>query len=204
MKIIDFFRFLFKMTISKSQLRRDIDGLRKDTALLKDMLIPFNAEEMELLSLKQSNVSKKKGFSKVSKGIFNTIYFEPLISYGIKTYSNRQKLILISSTSDEFVYLSNDSIMHVYMNGTEAGVLTADGKFYNIKKKLLAAIDGNDQLHEHTVWINGKDMGYISNPRYVSKSIPRAFNLLKEMTIDERNIFLCLTLINLVEEAQLK
>lgn len=90
------------------------------------------------------------------------------------------------------------------MNGTEAGVLTADGKFYNIKKKLLAAIDGNDQLHEHTVWINGKDMGYISNPRYVSKSIPRAFNLLKEMTIDERNIFLCLTLINLVEEAQLK
>ena len=95
MKVVDFLRFLFKMTISKSQLLRDIDTLRNEISDLKKMLIPFNSEEMELLSLNQSNVSKRKRFSTVTKGIFNTIYYEPLIAYGIKNYSNNQKLILI-------------------------------------------------------------------------------------------------------------
>ena len=203
MKVVDFLRFLFKMTISKSQLLRDIDTLRNEISDLKKMLIPFNGEEMELLSLNQSNVSKRKRFSTVTKGIFNTIYYEPLIAYGIKNYSNNQKLILICSTSDEFVYLSKGNTTHVFMNDTEAGVLTSDGKFYSIKNKLLALIDGADQLQSHTVWIQGKDMGYINNPRFVSKSIPRAYNLLKNMSQEEQNIFLCLTLVNLVEEAQL-
>lgn len=203
MKVVDFLRFLFKMTISKSQLLRDIDTLRNEISDLKKMLIPFNGEEMELLSLNQSNVSKRKRFSKVTNGIFNTIYYEPLIAYGIKNYSNNQKLILICSTADEFVYLSKGNTTHVFMNDTEAGVLTSDGKFYSIKNKLLALIDGADQLQSHTVWIQGKDMGYINNPRFVSKSIPRAYNLLKTMSQEEQNIFLCLTLVNLVEEAQL-
>ena len=203
MKVVDFLRFLFKMTISKSQLLRDIDTLRNEISDLKKMLIPFNGEEMELLSLNQSNVSKRKRFSKVTKGIFNTIYYEPLIAYGIKNYSNNQKLILICSTTDEFVYLFKGNTTHVFMNDTEAGVLTSDGKFYSIKNKLLALIDGADQLQSHTVWIQGKDMGYINNPRFVSKSIPRAYNLLKTMSQEEQNIFLCLTLVNLVEEAQL-
>lgn len=203
MKVVDFLRFLFKMTISKSQLLRDIDTLRNEISDLKKMLIPFNGEEMELLSLNQSNVSKRKRFSKVTNGIFNTIYYEPLIAYGIKNYSNNQKLILICSTTDEFVYLSKGNTTHVFMNDTEAGVLTSDGKFYSIKNKLLALIDGADQLQSHTVWIQGKDMGYINNPRFVSKSIPRAYNLLKTMSQEEQNIFLCLTLVNLVEEAQL-
>lgn len=204
MKVVDFLRFLFKMTISKSQLLKDVDTLRKDISDLKEMLIPFNSDEIELLSLNQSNVSKKKRFSSVIKGIFNTIYYEPLIAYSIKSYSNNQKLILICSTTDEFVYLTKGNMTHVFMNDTEAGILTPEGKFYNIKNKLLALIDGNDQLQSHTVWIQGKDMGYINNPRFASKSIPRAYNLLKTMNIEEQNIFLCLTLVNLVEEAQLK
>ena len=110
---------------------------------------------------------------------------------------------MICSTTDEFVYLSKGNTTHVFMNDTEAGVLTSDGKFYSIKNKLLALIDGADQLQSHTVWIQGKDMGYINNPRFVSKSIPRAYNLLKTMSQEEQNIFLCLTLVNLVEEAQL-
>ena len=126
MKVVDFLRFLFKMTISKSQLLRDIDTLRNEISDLKKMLIPFNSEEMELLSLNQSNVSKRKRFSTVTKGIFNTIYYEPLIAYGIKNYSNNQKLILICSSTDEFVYLSKGNTTHVFMNDTEAGVLTSD------------------------------------------------------------------------------
>lgn len=202
MDVGDFFRFLFKMTLSKSQMTKELSVLRQSLAELKAKLIPFSKEEMELLSLNQADKTVKKGFEKLTKGIFNTIYYEPLIAYAIKYFSNGNKLILITSTEDEFAYLTKDGKTHVYMNDVEAGVLTAKGEFYSIRNKLLAAIDGADHLPTHTVWIQGKNIGFIANPKFVEKTIPRAFTLLKDMTEDERSIFLCLTLVNLVEEAQ--
>ncbi len=203
MKVIDFLQFLFKLTVSKNQLIRDISVLRSEISPLKNKLIPFSDEEMELLSLKQSNFTKKKGFVRLTKGIFDSIYYENLIAYGIREYSNQQKLILITSSIDEFVYLVKADKTHVYMNNSEAGVITNNGKFYNLKNQLIGTIDGNDTLPTHTVFIKGRDVGYIANPRITNNTIPRAFNMLTNMSSDERIIFLCLTLINLVEEAQL-
>ncbi|MBK8346681.1 MAG: hypothetical protein IPL08_03335 [Saprospiraceae bacterium] len=202
MTVLDFFQFLFRMNISGSQMLRDIAVLRSETSELKKLLIPFTPEEMELLSLNQSNQVRKKSFGKIVKGIFDTIYYEPLVVYGIKTYSNHQKLILIATTTDEFIYLTKQSTTHVYMNNVEAGVLTHDGAFYNVRQQLIARVDGADQLATHSVWIRGKDVGFISNPKFAAATVPRAYSLLKSMDQDERNIFLCLTLINLVEEAQ--
>ncbi len=202
MDVGDFFRFLFKMTMSKSQLTKELSILRLTLADLKAKLIPFSQEEMELLSLNQAEKSRKKGFEKITKGIFNTIYYEPLIAYAIKIFSNGNKLILIASTDDEFAYLTKDGKTHVYMNDVEAGVLTPKGEFYSVRNQLLASIDGDDHLPTHSVWIQNKNIGFIANPKFVEKTIPRAFSLLKDMTEDERSIFLCLTLVNLVEEAQ--
>ncbi len=203
MKVIDFLQFLFKLNISKNQLIRDIEVLRKEIKPLRDKLVPFNDEEMELLSVKQSNFSKKKGFVRLSKGIFDSIYYENVIAYGIREYSNQEKLILITSSIDEFVYIVKRDKTQVYMNNIEAGVLTLDGKFYNLKNKLIGRIDGGDALPTHPVIIQGNDIGYIGNPRINSTTTARAFTLLKPMHDDDRSIFLCLTLINLIEEAQM-
>jgi hypothetical protein len=203
MKVIDFIQFLFRMTVSKSQLLRDIETLRHEVQPLKEKLVPFSRDEMEILSLQQSNVSKKGTFSKVYKGIFDTIYFENLIAYAIRTYSNQQKLILITTSSDEFVYLTKGSNTHVFMNNKEAGLITKDGKFYTLKNKLLGSIEGDDHLATHTATINGRKVGYIANPRIKTNTVPRAFSLLNTMNDEECSIFLCLTLINLVEEAQM-
>ena len=203
MKVSDFFQFLFRLTVSKNQLIRDIDALRTEILSLKEKLIPFTNEEMELLSLNQSNFSKKRGFVKLIKGIFDTIYFENLIAYVIREYSNQQKLILVTTTTDEFVYLVKPDKTHIYINNAEAGILTKDGKFISLRNQLLGTVDGADHLPTHKVIINEKDFGFISNPRLKNHTIPRAFNLLKPMNEDEKLIFLCLTLINLVEESQL-
>lgn len=202
MDIGDFFRFLFKMTLSRNQMTRDIQSMRTDISDLKSMLVPFTKEEMELLSLNQSNQSKKKGFQPLTKGIFNTIYYEPLIAYAIKSYPGDNKLILITSTTDEFIYLIKPEYTQVYMNNIEAGIITPKGEFFSINKTLLATVDGADHLPTHAVFIKNKNVGFIANPKYSEKTIPRAFTLLKDMNIDEQNIFLCLTLINLIEEAQ--
>ncbi|MBL0100480.1 MAG: hypothetical protein IPP49_10915 [Saprospiraceae bacterium] len=59
MTVLDFFQFLFRMNISGSQMLRDIAVLRSETSELKKLLIPFTPEEMELLSLNQSNQVRK-------------------------------------------------------------------------------------------------------------------------------------------------
>jgi hypothetical protein len=203
MDIGDFFRFLFKMTMSKSQLKKELQILRQSMSALKAKLIPFSKEEMELLSLNQSERTTKKGFGKITKGIFNTIYYEPLIAYAIKEFSNGQKLILIASTEDEFAYFTKDGKTHVYMNEVEAGIITLKGEFFSVRNQLLAVIDGADHIPTHAVWIQGKNIGFIANPKFAEKTIPRAFSLLKDMSENEQSIFLCLTLVNLIEEAQL-
>jgi len=196
-------QFIFKLTLSRNQMLRDITMMRAEIADLKKQLVPFNDEEMEILSLRQTNTSKKRGFQKILKGIFSTIFYEPLIAYAIKTYSTTQRLILITTSDIEFIYLDKDNKTHVYINDFEVGILTKNGHLLNAKNQLLARIEGGDELPTHTVYINEKDYGYIVNPRFVNKTSPRAYSLHKNMNRDERNLFLCLTLVNLVEEAYL-
>lgn len=202
MDVGDFFRFLFKLTISGNQLKKDINDLRNQLKDYKSKLVPFSAHEMELLSLNQTNKVTTKGFNKTTKGIFDTIYYEHLVAYIVKKYSNGQSLTLICTSQDEFVYLHKGNLTHIYLNNVEAGVLNSKGDFMSLNNKKLAFIDGADHLPTHAVWIGQSNIGFISNPKYKDKTIPRAFSLLKEMSRDEQLIFLCLTLINLVEESQ--
>ena len=202
MQLEDFLRFLFKMGLSRSQMERDMSYLRTENSENKAILVPFTKEEMELLSLNQAKKTKKRGFNKLTKGIFNTIYYEALVSYAILEYYDDHKLILITTTKDEFIYMIKKGSTHVYMNNIEAGVINDAGEFFSINRKLLAKIDGADHLATHAVWIQGKNIGFIANPKHAEKTLPRAYTLLKDMNQDEQNIFLCLTLINLVEESQ--
>ena len=202
MQLEDFFRFLFKMGLSRSHMVRDMSYLRSENSDNKTLLVPFTKDEMELLSLNQVKKTKKRGFNKLTKGIFNTIYYEALVAYAILEYYDDNKLILITTSKDEFIYMVKKGSTHVYMNNIEAGVINDAGEFFSVNRKLLAKIDGADHLATHAVWIQGKNIGFIANPKHTEKTLPRAYNLLKDMTQDEQNIFLCLTLINLVEESQ--
>ena len=202
MKVIDFLQFLFKLNLSKNKLINDIEYLRKEIKPLRDKLVPFTHEEIKLLSLKQSNFTKKKGFVRLIKGIFDSIYYENLIAYGIREYPNQQKLIIISSSIDEFIYIVKKDKVNVYMNNIEAGIIINGSKFYNYKNKLLGSIDGSDHNSTHSVNILGHEIGFITNPKMKSNAIARAFSFLKPMSVDEMSIFLCLTLINLIEEGQ--
>lgn len=203
MTIADFVQVLFRMTVSNSTLLRDLPSLQKELQPYREMLIPYSRQEVELLSMAQTNVKKKGGFSRMVKGIFDTIYFEHLLAYVMKTYSTGNKLILIASSTDEYIYLRRNNTTHVYINERELGVLTADDKLYNTRGQLLATIDGADHLPTHSVFIKEKNMGFINNPKFRSSTTSRAFNLLSRMDDDETMIFLALTLMNLVEEAQL-
>jgi hypothetical protein len=203
MTIADFLQFMFRLTVSNSTLLRDLPSLQRELGPNKQMLIPYSREEVELLSMTQTNVKKKGGFTKLVTGMFDTIYFEHLLAFAMKTYSTGNKLILIASSEDEFIYLRRNNTTHVYINQRELGVLTPDDKLYNTRGQLLATIDGADHLPNHSVFIRDKNMGFVNNPKFRTTTTSRAFSLLSQMNDEDTMIFLALTLMNLVEEAQL-
>lgn len=202
MTVSDFVQFLFRLSVSNATLLRDLPMLRSELDSYKQQLIPYSREEVELLSMTQTQVKKKGGFVKTVKGIFDTIYFEHLLAYIIRGYGGQNKLILITTSTDEYVYLRRNNTTHVYINNRELGILTPDDKLLNTRGQEIASIDGADHLPTHTVHIKGKNMGFINNPRFKAATTSRAFNLLNKMDDDETMIFLALTLMNLVEEGQ--
>jgi hypothetical protein len=200
----EIFEFLTRMSLSNNQMQRDIQALRAEISDLKETLIPFSKEEMELLSLSSIIKGKKRGYVKVIKGVVNTVHFEALVAFAIKSYSPDHKLILVTTSDIELIYFVKGQITHVYFDGQELGFIDTHGKLYNVRRQLIAQIDGNDHLATHTVQIKGQDFGFTNNPKFEEKrEIKRAFQILKPMNEDELSIFLCLTLINLVEESML-
>lgn len=196
--------FLSRMTMSGSQMQRDAVALRSEIADIKKELIPFSKGEMELLSLASVNKGSKRGFFKVKKGVFNTIHFEALVAYAIKEYAPNHSIILVTTSDREIIYLIKNQVIHVYFDGQELGFIAGSGRLFNMRKQLIAEIDGNDNLPTHTVNIKGQDFGFISNPKFEEKrEIKRAYQMLRDMDEDELSIFLCLTLVNLVEESLL-
>ena len=196
--------FLSRMAKSGSQMQRDAMALRAEIADFKKELIPFSHEEMELLSLSSVSKGKKRGFFKIKKGVFNTIHFEALVGYAVKEYTPQHRVILVATSDREIIYLIKGNVTNVYFDGKELGYMDQNGRLFNTRKQLIAEIDGNDNIPTHTVHIKGVDFGFITNPKFEErKEIKRAFQMLRPMDEDELSIFLCLTLINLVEESLL-
>jgi hypothetical protein len=187
------------MSPSAGQLKRDINRLRTEILILKSHLIPFTAEDMELLSINQSDKTVKKGMSKTTQGIFTTIYYEKFMAYITKKYSNGQYLILACTSAHEFIYLVNEDKTYTYYGDSAAGILTKDGMYFDVKNKLIACITGDTQSAKHLVTIHGKDCAYIANPRYLQRTLPRAFSTLMPMNKEEQKIFMNLIFIFMIE-----
>ena len=63
-----------KITKDLKQMKAEVDKWVSD-------LVPFKQEELEQLSLNQINQVRKKGLTTTAKGVFTTIYHEPVFLY---------------------------------------------------------------------------------------------------------------------------
>lgn len=190
----DVFRYILKLPLSQRRLTKDVVELRSEIKEIKDQLIPFDFEEMELLSIHQSDKSTKKGFTKVQKGVLNTIYYEPLIAFVVKRYSSGQHIVLATSTSDEFVFYTDKNKALVYINGNELGYLTQSGNFMGGRNRKFGSIDMSKSSSSKAIWVDDKNIGFLTEPNSKENNVPRAFNFIKKLSDQDRVVVLCLTL----------
>lgn len=199
MEVQDFIDFLFRIGFSDSKWKRELGILREEIADLKEKLIPFDNEELSLLSLTQSNVTSKRGFKKMQKGILETIYFEALFAYVIRDFGRDYRLTLVNSSQFEMVFLQKGQSTHVYIQDELVGYLTNDFVFMNNKRKPYGYIEVNSNTESNQVWIGGKNVGFVANPKIKRENTSRALSLFVELRNEESIIFMSMILAYLLD-----
>ena len=197
-------KFFISINSSSGQRRRDVEEMKLQMADQVKALIPMNNSELELLSVNQSGVSTTRGLNSVKTGAFISVYQEPLVAYAYKRYNypSENSILLVSTASDDFIYMSEGQKTQVFLNNSELGIIDAEGNMYDPRtKQQLARIEADQVLSSHPVKIGEKEVGEIVNVRLNESPNPRAYQFLEPMDEREEKIFKALTFLSLVEES---
>lgn len=198
------YQLLTNFSPGKSKILADFRQMRDEVRDWTAALVPMTKEELSLLSPRQVNQKIKRGLSKTAKGIFISIYEEPLVLYSYKKYiAAKKNAILYARTSkNEFVYRITKKGIDINIDGQYAGVLKENGAFYGGRRnRLIARINRDDELQLHPVIIGDREVASVVNPTKILKHNPRAFQFLQPMEAKEEKVFLALAILEMVQES---
>ena len=204
--LIGCFYLLYQLLINfqpgSNKINQDLRKMREEIQPWIDDLIPWTAEEMELLSFNQVNKVLKKGVAPTVKGIITSIYNEPMIAYSYKRYvsPNPNALLLVRTSHHEFVYRIRNKVIEVHIDKQPVGTIREGGLFYHRKNnRLLARINREEGELLLPVIVGDREVGSLNLPDKTMKANARAFQLLSKMSKEEEAIFLSLTSFELIK-----
>lgn len=189
------------MKSGRGQTAKDIEDLKDMLQDLRSQLVPFNENELSLLSLSQSSRSVKRGIHNTSVGVFDSIYHEPLIAYAYKDYMGSDKALMVAMTNrNEWIYDIAEGATEVFLNGKPVGHIGPDGTLRGKESnRALAHIDVDQRVSSYPVYVGSREIGHVANPNMVTDVNPRAFHLYGDLEADEEDLFLSLSILSMVE-----
>lgn len=187
----------------KGKIRTDLKKMKNEIAPYIDDLIPWNKEELELMSSNQVKQKISRGVITTAEGVFNSIYHEPLIAYSYKKYISpkRNEVIYARTSNHEFVYRTKKDSTELFIDNQKVGVINNKGLLHGgRRKRLLARINKNENELELPIIIGNKERGTLMKPESDSVN-PRAFQFVGEMGKNEEAVFLSLAVLELVRDS---
>ncbi len=187
----------------KRKIQDDLTQLKKDIQPWVNDLVPWDQEDTELFSFNQLYQTLKKRFGSTSaKGVYTSIYHEPMMAYAYKGYSgNKNALLLIRTSHHEFVYRIRPKQIEVWVDGREMGSIQPDGKMYPSQgRKLLAQVNRDTEALQLPVLVGQKEVGRVGKPAQGNKVNQRAFQYISKMDPEEEKVFLAISLLETVQQ----
>ncbi len=195
------------MAPSQKRLKMEQQRLKEDMDQWAGQLVPINKEELELFSWGQDKQVLRKGITTTAKGIYTTIYHEPILAYSYREYigkaEKRNALLYARTAEHDFVYWIRKGEGTLFIDGQEVGKLSKDGVLRGKRTGKAIAERSLDEQQMMPVKVGNKEVGSLSLPSTdASKGLhERAFNFLKPNINDkEEQLFLALALEALVKE----
>jgi len=199
------YQILVNFNPGKKRVQEDIRKMREELAPWVAKLVPWSKDEMELFSLNQIHQTVKKGIVRTAKGVYTSIYHEPMLAYAYKEYVSpgTNALLYVRTSKHEFVYRMRNKGIQIAMDGKAIGTIDEEMRLYGGKKnRLLARIN---KPSEETplllpVVVNDREVASLVNPDLTNSPNPRAFEFLKDdLQPDEENLLMSLAALELVQ-----
>ena len=184
----------------KGKIRSDLRKMKNEISPWLDELVPWNKEELELLSSTRTKEKVKKGMITTAKGVFTSVYHEPLIAYSYKKYiSSKHNSVLYARTSErEFVFRTKKGKTELFIDNQKVGVINEEGLLYGgSKNRLLARINKSEDTLELPILVNNKERGTLMKSESGAIN-PRAFQFVGKMKKNEEAVFLSLAILEMV------
>lgn len=197
--------YFLKNIISTNQWRKGISladrNLLKNTLLKSNQnLIDLDDEELSLLSFNRDSNTIKTSGKKVKKGVFYSIYNEPLVSYALIEKDRFRKVILVSTSEQDYIYRVGLQSTDIYCNDNFIGVLNNNGDLRSpISEQILMTIENNEKSKYQRLQKDGKEVAAVLNPLVADSSYQRVIQYEELVSDNDRITALSLIFLNMIE-----
>lgn len=185
------------------KMQQEVNNMRLDMQKWVGELVPIDKKELELFSLSQIKQVLRKRWTTSAKGIFTTIYNEPIIAYSYKQFLGRGRhaLLYARSASHEYAFWIRPKGVQVVIDNKLVGTYKDNTLLSAKSGKPIAILQPETQNALLPVRINNREVGSLvsANPTAGKGLSQRAFEFLKnDITEEEETLLLALSVLELV------
>lgn len=203
-----FMRVMADFQPNERKVKADLQKMRDEIAQYGGELAPIDKQELDLFAVEQVHRVLKKRAVLTAKGVFTTIYHEPVAAYSYRRYvsSKLNALLYVRTAEREFVYRFKGKEVQIILNNQPLGTIKENGVLYSARDGSMLA-----RLNAETAGllpVVGKDreLGSISARNLPAAAKPglnsRAFEFVNDNLNDqEETLFLSFALMELVKRS---
>ncbi|HLF65388.1 MAG TPA: hypothetical protein VI603_16605 [Saprospiraceae bacterium] len=199
----DIIRKLLKAPPSQRRILADLTVMADETRPWRDKVIPWEEErEMELLSLNREYKWVKQSFNRLLKGVFHSIYHEPMLTYAYKNYikGGHFALFYAATLSHQFIYQKQKTRTDFFIDGEHVGYLTPEWLMYSHRRRLLGRRNRfSDDYFTVVVW--DREVAHMRDPRRVDRVNPRAFEIMDSLNDKEELLLMAIAFLTMIERS---
>lgn len=200
------FTVLTKFSPGEKRIREELKRMKTDMDGWVEELVPIDRKELELFSLTQIKNSMKKRFTTSGKGIYTTIFEEPIVAYSYKKYlgKNAHALLYCRTSEHEYAYWIRPKGVQVVIDNQLVGTYKDNGVLYGAEsKKMLARINRGDKKISPVV-VGEREVASMVKALPPAKDdiSTRAFQFVRDdLTEEEEKLLLSISLLEMVKES---
>lgn len=170
-------------------LKKEVDKLHKIYKAEYPNLVQWHDYDIDLLSYHVSGKSISKGFGHTIRGVFTSIYQEPMMIFQHRgSEKKKQNGYSILITKDHEILI--DGKNHVFVNRELLGILNAKNEFINPKLRRKFGFLEEEKFNKKNIF--GEDdlmIGAVKNPEDWELPFPRAAELYQKLDDHHRLLF---------------
>lgn len=174
------FSFFFTVSNPKSRVMKDRKyGLIKIRELA-DGLVPFDSEELRILSMKRDAPQHRRTFHAEEYGQLSTIYNEPLVAYYLFDYLDGRKLLLTEMSQHDIELYHENNSTNVWVDGKLKYNIDHLGNLrHSTGTEIIAAITSDSTQSYRAIRIAGDIKAHVLTNAAADTDNPRAFPVIE-------------------------